>query len=168
MSSNDLIVFMNNVGQKATLLALDVGQKTLGVAVGNLITFSSSAITTLKRTKFQKDMDALSVTLDDYDVTGVVIGLPLNMDGTEGRACQSIRDFAQEFSKRFPDLPILMWDERLSTDSVDGYLDESVDKSPRGQGISRRRAKESGLTDQMAAKIILDRVLEKIRQTDIS
>lgn len=85
MSSNDLIAFTNNVGQKAGLLSMDVGQKTIGLAVGNLITFSSSAIKTLKRTKFQKDMDVLSGIFSEYDIQGVVIGLPLNMDGTEKR-----------------------------------------------------------------------------------
>ena len=150
--------FLKKVGKNASLLALDVGSKTIGVASGNLVSFTSTALTTVKRQKFTNDMDALKSLIKEYDSNGVIVGYPVNMDGSEGRRCQSIRDFVSEMKNHIT-LPVLLWDERLSTDSVDGILDNSVNK---------RKAKESGLTDQYAAKIILDRALEAFRQNSIS
>lgn len=150
--------FLKKVGGGASLLALDVGSKTIGVASGNLISFTSTALMTVKRQKFSNDMDVLKLLIKEYDSNGIVVGYPINMDGSEGRRCQSIRDFVIEM-KNYITLPVLLCDERLSTDSVDGMLDNSVNK---------RKAKETGITDQYAAKIILDRALEAFRRNSIS
>lgn len=154
MSSTDAQEFLKNIGKDVSLLALDVGSKTIGVAAGNLITYTSSAVETIKRNKFADDMDRLKALIKEYNAKGLVVGYPVNMNGSEGRRCQSVRDFTAEMQNHIA-LPTLLWDERLSTDSVDELLDGSVDK---------RKAKESGLTDQFAAKVILDRALEAFRQ----
>ncbi len=156
IASTETQDFLKKVGKGASLLALDVGTKTIGVASGNLVTFTSSAVTTINRQKFTNDMDFLKKLLKEYGNDGLIIGYPLNMDGSEGRRCQSVRDFVAELKNNI-NLPVLLWDERLSTDSVDKMLDKSVNK---------RKAKESGLTDQYAAKIILDRALEAFRQSN--
>ncbi len=143
------------------LMGLDVGKKTIGVALSDSMQSIAFPICTIKRTKFARDIKALEEIISEYEIGGYVIGLPLNMDNSEGRACQSIRDFGLEFIKQLPDdfgEPwVALWDERQSTSSVYGFVDETV-------GISRRKAKERGIVDKLAAQHILQGALDFIQK----
>lgn len=138
------------------LLGIDVGAKTLGLALsdgGHIAT----PLKTLNRTKLSQDALELAKIVRDYEVAGFIIGLPLNMDGSEGPRCQSVRDFAAELAK-YPDVVgktawIAFWDERLSTASVEDFVDNSV-------GINQRKAKQQGITDKLAAQHILQGALD--------
>ncbi len=141
------------------LLGLDVGKKTIGLALSNPDQSLATPLQTIKRTKFTKDILVLEQVVKDYEVGGFVIGLPINMDESEGPRAQSIRDFAAELV-RYPaivgDAPwVALWDERLSTKSVEDIVDNFVDKRSK-----RVRAKESGLIDKLAAQIILQGALD--------
>ncbi len=142
------------------LMGLDVGKKTIGIALSDSAQSIAFPICTIKRTKFARDILALEEIIREYDIGGYIIGLPLNMDNSEGRACQSIRDFGLEFIKQLPeDLGkpwVALWDERLSTSSVHDFVDKTVD-------ISRRKAKERGIVDKLAAQHILQGALDFIQ-----
>ncbi len=141
------------------LMGMDVGKKTIGVALSDSAQSIAFPICTVKRTKFSRDIKELEKIIHEYNIGGYVIGLPLNMDNSEGRACQSIRDFGLEFASQLSDdlkrgEPwIALWDERLSTACVNSFVDETVD-------ISRRRAKERGIVDKLAAQHILQGALD--------
>ncbi|MGE4314289.1 MAG: Holliday junction resolvase RuvX [Pseudobdellovibrionaceae bacterium] len=153
MSRMELDEIAKKTEPDASVLGLDVGSKTIGIAAGNRLTRTASPITTINRKKFMQDIDALTKLVKEYGASFLVIGYPLNMDGTEGPRCQSIRDFAIEMEKHGLSMPYLLWDERLSTASVDRFWDSSVDK---------KKAKEKGLTDAYAAQIILSHALESM------
>ena len=85
------------------LMGMDVGKKTIGVALSDSTQSIAFPICTIKRTKFSRDIKALEEIIREYEIGGYVIGLPLNMDNSEGRACQSIRDFGIEFSNQLSD-----------------------------------------------------------------
>lgn len=143
------------------LLGLDVGKKTIGVALCNPDQTIATPLGTIKRTKFTKDILQLKEAVDEYEVAGFVIGLPLNMDGTEGPRAQSTRDFALELV-RYPEIVgdkpwIALWDERLSTRTVEAMVDKSV-----GKRKTKINAKSSGLIDKLAAQIILQGALDFI------
>jgi len=143
----------------AALLGLDVGKKTIGIALSNPDQTIATPLTTIKRTKFTKDLLQLQQIVEEYEVKGFVIGLPLNMDGSEGPRAQSIRDFALELV-RYPDVVgqspwVALWDERLSTKSVEDLVDKSVHKRK-----TKINAKDSGLIDKLAAQIILQGALD--------
>ena len=110
----------DNCPQGETLLGLDVGKKTIGLAIGGVQLGIATPLETIRRTKFTKDIVALKEVIKEYDIGGFVIGLPVNMDGSEGPRAQSIRDFAIEMEKTLGgDLWIALWDDRLSTVSVE-------------------------------------------------
>ncbi len=145
------------------LMGLDIGSKTIGVALCDTTQQIATPLTTIKRTKFSRDLKALEEIIRDYDVGGYVLGYPLNMDGSAGPKCQSIRDFGLELENQLSDdlkpaggLWIALWDERLSTNTVESFVDRNVD-------ISKRRAKDTGLIDKLAAQLILQGALEYIR-----
>lgn len=136
------------------LLGLDVGKKTIGVALCDPDHSVATPLETIKRTKFTKDIKQLQQLVEEYDVAGFVIGLPVNMDGSEGRSAQSVRDFALELV-RYPEIVgakpwVALWDERLSTASVKDFVDSSVAKRK-----TRVESKDSGLLDKLAAQHIL-------------
>ncbi len=140
------------------LLGLDIGTKTIGMAVCDPVHSIATPLGTIKRTKFTKDIEELRRVINDYEIGGYVLGYPVNMDGSEGPRCQSVRDFALEMTKHpdiFEDNPwIALWDERLSTESVDDFLVKSVDMS---------RTKRKQVVDKLAAQHILQGALEFIR-----
>ena len=138
----------------AVLAGLDIGSKTIGLALGNLETCTVTPLKTLERGKFSRTITALKKELYAYSVDALVVGYPYHMSGEEGRACQSIRDFMAEAEKQGMGLPYIFQDERLSTEAVDGYLDKSVHK---------RNAKNKGLTDAIAASIILKNALDNYK-----
>ena len=133
------------------LMGLDLGTRTIGVAISDGLRQVATPQETIKRKKFTLDADALSDILTTRDVTGIVLGLPRNMDGSEGPRCQATRAFARNFSARWPG-PITFWDERLSTVAAERALLEA--------DTSRRRRAE--VIDHVAASYILQGFLDRL------
>ncbi len=134
------------------LAGLDLGTKTIGVAMSDALRSVATPIETLKRQKFSLDAEALIARFAERGVVGVVLGLPVNMDGTEGPRAQSTRAFARNLAARI-DQPILFWDERLSTAAVERTLLEA--------DASRRRRAE--VVDKLAAAYILQGALDRLK-----
>jgi putative Holliday junction resolvase len=132
------------------LLGLDVGAKTIGLALSDPGLTVASPVETIRRTKFTKDAASLKAIIDERGVGGLIVGLPVNMDGSEGPRCQSMRQFAANILEKF-DIPIAFWDERLSTAAVERFLVDEAD-------MSRKRRGE--VVDKMAAAYILQGALE--------
>lgn len=134
------------------LLGLDLGTRTIGLALSDTGRTIATALMTLKRTKFQKDADALLEECRKHTVGGLVLGLPLNMDGSEGPRVQATRAFARNLAGR-TDLPIAYWDERLSTVAAERVMiDADMSRGKRAQKI-----------DAAAAAFILQGVLDRLR-----
>ena len=134
-------------GQK--LMGLDLGTKTIGLAVSDTRFTIASPLETIKRSKFTKDTQALRAFEETHNIGGLVIGLPLNMDGSEGPRVQASRAFARNLLLQI-DQPIVFWDERLSTSAVTRTLIEA----------DMSRAKRADVVDKMAATYILQGVLD--------
>ena len=133
------------------LAGLDLGEKTIGVAVSDRLLSVASPLSTIRRTKFTVDAAALLDIVAKREIGGIILGLPLNMDGSEGKRCQSTRAFARNLS-RLTDLPIGFWDERLSTVAAERALLEA--------DTSRKRRSE--VIDHVAAGYILQGALDRI------
>jgi putative holliday junction resolvase len=136
----------------ARLLGLDLGEKTIGLALSDITLSIATPMQTLKRSKFSADAIVLEKIIAEQGVGGLVIGLPLNMDGSAGPSAQSARAFARSFAARVP-RPIVMVDERLSTAAVTLTLIEA--------DASRKRRSE--VVDKMAAAYILQGALDRMR-----
>lgn len=134
---------------KNRLLGLDVGTKTIGLALSDISWKVATARETIERKKFKKDAETLFQLIDTNDVVACVIGFPINMDGSEGPRCQSIRQFAQNLLA-IRDFPIVLWDERMSTMAVTRMMIEA--------DLSRKRRDE--LVDKLAASYILQGALD--------
>lgn len=133
------------------LLGLDLGTKTIGLAVSDGLRRLATPAGTIRRSKFKADLAALQAEIASRAIAALVIGLPVNMDGTEGPKCQSVRAFAANLRAAI-DLPIVLWDERLSTAAVTRSLVE--------QDVSRARRKE--VVDTHAATYILQGALDRL------
>jgi len=142
-----------NLTRNQTILGLDLGTKTIGLALSDITYIVASPLSTIARKKFTPDAMALEAVITKYNVGALVLGLPVEMDGTEGARAQSTRSFVSEFLKR-RDLPVAFWDERLSTAAVQRMLTDEAD-------MSRKRRAE--VVDKMAAAYILQGFLESIR-----
>lgn len=136
------------------LIGLDLGTKTIGVAASDPDRRLAAGVETIARKTFTVDADRILVLAAERRVVGFVLGLPLNMDGSEGPRAQSTRSFARNFAKR-TDLPIALWDERLSTAAVEREL-IAADAS---------RAKRAAVIDQHAAAFILQGALDRLLHT---
>ncbi|MDH3701650.1 MAG: Holliday junction resolvase RuvX [Alphaproteobacteria bacterium] len=136
----------------ARLLGLDLGSKTIGLALSDPGLMVASPIDTIRRSKFTKDAETLLHVIADHRVGGLVIGLPVNMDGSEGPRCQSTRQFATNLLGK-TEIPIAFWDERLSTAAVERILIGEADMS---------RKKRGQVVDQMAAAYILQGALDAL------
>ncbi len=135
------------------LLGLDLGSKTIGLAVSDGALMVASPIETIQRTRFTADATRLLAVVDGRQVAGLVVGLPVNMDGTEGPRCQSTRQFARNLLG-IRDIALAFWDERLSTAAVQrAMIDADV-----------TRAKRAKVVDQMAAGYILQGALDFLRR----
>ncbi|HEY7976582.1 MAG TPA: Holliday junction resolvase RuvX [Rhizomicrobium sp.] len=149
-------------GLKATivpgkrLLGFDLGEKTIGLALSDTMLTVATPLETLKRSKFSVDAVVIESLIHKHGVGGLVIGLPLNMDGTDGPSAQSARAFGRNFAAR-TELPIVFWDERLSTAAVTRTLLEA--------DSSRKRRSE--VVDKMAAAYILQGALDRLRMIAI-
>jgi len=137
------------------LLGLDLGTRTVGVALSDRLRRVASPGRTLKRGKFTPDAQALLAQAAQAEACGIVLGLPLNMDGSEGPRAQSTRAFARGLS-RLAALPILLWDERLSTVAAERALLEA--------DLSRRRRAE--VVDSVAAGLILQGALDRLARLE--
>jgi putative holliday junction resolvase len=152
MIYDDIAEFAATLPPMQALIGLDLGEKTIGVAVTDSFLSVATPLETVKRKKFGLDAARLCEIIADRRIGGVILGLPRNMDGSEGPRCQSTRAFARNFDK-LVDLPIGFWDERLSTVAAEKALLEA--------DTSRRRRAE--VIDHVAASYILQGVLDRLR-----
>ena len=130
------------------LLGLDIGSKTIGLALSDITLTIATPMETIRRTKFKVDVERLRAIVDDQKIGGFILGWPVNMDGSEGPRCQSTMAFSRNLSEKI-DLPQALWDERLSTSAVERTLIEA----------DRSRARRKQLVDKMAAAYILQGAL---------
>lgn len=147
-----LIDFKLSLGLGLRLLGLDVGKKTIGLAISDSAYTIGSPLETIRRTKFAKDAERISALVEENVIGGLVIGLPINMDGSEGPRCQSVRQFSLDLEKVLG-IPYVFWDERLSTAVVERMLVEEADMS------RKRRAQ---VVDKLAAAYILQGALDAL------
>ena len=134
------------------LLGLDLGEKTIGLALSDTLLSIATPMQVLKRGKFAADAAQLDIIISAQGVGGLVVGLPLNMDGSDGPSAQSARAFGRNWAARSP-LPVVMQDERLSTTAVTRTLLEA--------DASRKR--RADVVDKMAAAYILQGALDRLR-----
>jgi putative holliday junction resolvase len=134
------------------LLGLDLGEKTIGVALSDRLLTVATPMETLKRGKFAADAARLDIIISEQGVGGLVVGLPLNMDGSDGPSAQSARAFSRNWAAH-SQIPLVLWDERLSTVAVTRTLLEA--------DTSRKRRGE--VVDRMAAAYILQGALDRLR-----
>ncbi|MBC6982040.1 Holliday junction resolvase RuvX [Caulobacter sp. 17J80-11] len=135
------------------LLGLDLGEKTIGVAVSDATRMIASPFELIRKTKFTHEAERLFAIMAERGAAGIVIGLPMNMDGTEGPRAQSCRAFARNLN-RLRDVPVAFWDERLSTSAVNRFLIEQMDMT---------RARRAEVVDRNAAAYILQGALDRMR-----
>ncbi len=133
------------------LMGLDLGTKTIGVAVSDTLWSVATPLLTVQRRKFTLDWQALETIARDRDIGGLVLGLPRNMDGSEGPRCQATRAFARNLRAKTP-LPVAFWDERLSTVAAERALLEA--------DTSRKRRAQ--VIDHVAASYILQGALDRL------
>ncbi|MCA3555835.1 Holliday junction resolvase RuvX [Aestuariivirga sp.] len=134
------------------LMGLDLGSKTIGVATSDRTRTIATPVETIARKKFTPDAERLIAIANAENIGLVVLGLPVNMDGTEGPRCQSTRSFARNFGRLSP-IPIVFWDERLSTAAVERMLIEA----------DASRARRGEVIDKLAAAWILQAALDSLR-----
>ena len=133
MITSDVAVFADAVSS-GKLAGLDVGTKTIGLAMCDSGWHFAGPAETIRRTKFTKDLEALSSFLRREAITGLVVGLPLNMDGSDSPRTQSVRAFARNLAPLA--LPILLWDERWSTQAVQrAMIDADVSRAKRAEKV---------------------------------
>ena len=150
MIAADIAAFRAALPQWGRLIGLDVGTRTIGTALCDAQWTIATPAALIRRTKFAKDLDALTAMVATQSVTGIVIGLPLNLDGSESPRTQSTRAFARNMAAL--GLPILLWDERWSTQAVTRTL-IAADAS---------RARRAELVDKMAAAYILQGAIDAL------
>jgi len=137
----------------ARLLGLDLGEKTIGLALSDRLLMVATPMETLKRGKFAADAARLDIIISEHGIGGLVVGLPLNMDGSDGPSAQSARAFGRNWVNRSA-LPLIFWDERLSTMAVTRtLLDADASRKRRGEVV-----------DKMAAAYILQGALDRLRR----
>ncbi|MEK4034392.1 Holliday junction resolvase RuvX [Methylocystis sp. IM3] len=141
---------------RGRLMGLDLGTKTIGLALSDVERRLASPLDTIRRVKFSQDAEALLKRAADFEAQALVFGLPLNMDGTEGPRAQATRAFMRNLRKLTP-LPFAFWDERLSTAAVTREL--------IAQDASR--AKRAEVVDRMAAAYILQGALDRLARLGI-
>ena len=150
------VVTLSDLKQKLSpgqrLLGLDLGEKTIGLALSDTMATIATPMETLPRGKFSNDAAKILSLIAEHNIGALVIGLPLNMDGSDGPSAQSARAFARNLAAR-NQLPMVLWDERLSTAAVTRALLDA--------DASRRRRDQ--VVDKMAAAYILQGALDRLR-----
>ena len=145
-----------HLGRDARLLGLDVGTKTIGMALSDVTRSVATPFDTIGRTKFTADAKTIRQVVEKNQVGALVIGFPLNLDGSEGPRAQSTRAFASNLAAHV-EVPMVFWDERLSTAAVERHLIEA--------DASRKRRAE--VVDRMAAAYILQGALDRLRRLEL-
>jgi putative Holliday junction resolvase len=148
--NDDIEALVAALPKGARLLGIDLGTRTIGLALSDVERRIATPLETLKRTKFTPDADAIRRVVDRFGVGGLVVGLPLNMDGTEGPRSQATRAFVRNL-KPLVQIPVAFWDERLSTMAVTRTLMDA----------DASRARRGALVDKMAAAYILQGALDR-------
>lgn len=144
--------FASRLAPGTRLIGIDAGTKTLGLALSDVTRTIASPLHTIKRKKFTLDANELLHACNEHGVSGLVLGLPMNLDGTAGPRVQATRAFARNLNA-ISELPILLWDERLSTAEAERMLIAA--------DASRKRRAE--VIDKLAATIILQGALDRMR-----
>ncbi|RBI83240.1 Holliday junction resolvase RuvX [Rhodosalinus halophilus] len=153
MIFDEIEAFAAALPRIGALAGLDLGTKTIGVAVSDTARMVASPLATIRRTKFTADAAELDRLLAGREIAGLVLGLPRNMDGSEGPRAQSTRAFARNLDRRAP-CPIAFWDERLSTVAAErALLEADTTRKRRGEVI-----------DHVAASYILQGALDRMRR----
>lgn len=147
----EIIALREKLGKDQRLLGLDLGSKTIGLALSDRTLTIATPMETIRRKKFTPDAEKLIAICAEQGVGGLVIGLPINMDGSEGPRAQSTRQFVKNLAEKTP-LPIAFWDERLSTAAVTRTLLEA----------DASRARRAEVVDKMAAAYILQGALDAL------
>ena len=154
-NDTDLEAFAETLAKGARLLGIDLGEKTIGLALSDVERSIATPLETIRRTKFTPDAERIRALVTRFGVGGIVIGLPLNMDGSEGPRAQATRAFVRNLSGLLG-LPVVFWDERLSTAAVTRTLiDADASRARRGEVV-----------DKMAAAYILQGVLDRLRRSN--
>ena len=152
-SDDELVGFIDGLAKGARLIGVDLGTKTIGLALSDVERRIASPLETIKRVKFTPDVEKMKGFVQRFGVGGLVFGLPLNMDGTEGPRSQATRAFVRNLKPLLP-LPVLYWDERMSTMAVTRMLiDADTSRARRGE-----------LVDKMAAAYILQGALDRYQR----
>lgn len=134
-------------------MSLDIGDRTVGIAVSDLLGLTAQGVETIRRRTIEADLARITELIAQYEVEELVSGLPKNMDGTEGERCAIVKEFVVEIQKIHPDIKVNFWDERLSTVAATRSLIEA--------DVSRKKRKK--VIDKMAAVFILQGYLDSIR-----
>ncbi|MCI6099987.1 MAG: Holliday junction resolvase RuvX [Selenomonas sp.] len=134
-------------------LGLDIGDRTIGIAVSDPLGLTAQGVETIRRKSLEKDLARLGELMEQYETHSLVSGYPKNMNGTEGDRCEVVKAFLEKVKKQFPDVEIALWDERLSTVAATRSLLEG--------DVSRKKRKK--VIDKMAAVFILQGYLDRIR-----
>lgn len=143
---------LDAIPTKGRLIGLDLGTKTIGIAISDGLQMTATPTETIKRKKFGLDAERILTLIQENQVVGLIMGLPLNMDGSEGPRVQSTKAFVRNFGQK-SDIPMAYWDERLSTSAVTRTMLEA--------DISR--AKQAKVVDKLAASFILQGALDRRR-----
>src|SRR5262245_46812720 len=151
LTTCDVEAFLRLLSSGRRLIGLDLGSKTIGLALSDVTRRIASPLETIRRTKFAADARRLLDLAAEHQICGLVLGYPANLDGSEGPRAQSTRAFARNLNS-LSKLPILLWDERLTTAAAERML--------IGAGASRKRRAE--LVDKLAATLILQGALDRM------
>ena len=134
-------------------MSLDIGDRTIGIAVSDLLGLTAQGVETIRRRKEEDDLKRLGELMEQYETKSLVSGLPKNMDGSEGERCNIVKEFMAKVQEVYPEVEITFWDERLSTVAASRSLIEA--------DVSRKKRKR--VIDKMAAVFILQGYLDSIR-----
>lgn len=134
-------------------MSLDIGDRTIGIAVSDLLGLTAQGVETIRRRKEENDLKRLGELMEQYETKSLVSGLPKNMDGTEGDRCSIVKEFMAKVKETYPDVEVVFWDERLSTVAATRSLIEA--------DVSRKKRKK--VIDKMAAVFILQGYLDSLR-----
>ena len=144
--------FKQKLPERGRLLGFDLGEKTLGIALSDLSRMIASPLVILPKDKLKKLVEDIEKIVIDHKIQGIILGLPMNMNGSEGPRCESVRQFAKNIDPFFQ-IPIFLWDERLSTMAVSRIMIEA--------DLSRKKQKQ--VVDKMAAGYILQGAMDALR-----
>ena len=133
-------------------LSLDIGDRTIGIAVSDLLGLTAQGVETIRRTSLEKDIARLGELMDLYETKTLISGYPKNMNGTEGPRCEAAKAFVEAVKKEYPEVEVTFWDERLSTVGAERSLLEA--------DLSRKKRKK--VIDKMAAVFILQGYLDSL------